>query len=490
MAPRTKADPTERVAVTFIDSKGERHDKVRLPRHLLEPNVSLKARERFLVSDGQLPDPSAPPLPATVEEVVDAVKVDQVAATQAAVDQLQAQLAEIQSNLQGTPLSHAELVAAREEITGFLLKAADAAAQLVVVEGAGSRIRAELQAIADPLVDQAAETARQQAENAEVQQRVLDDLQAQSAALFEALAAEAAGALVEINDTALAKATETARKAAQVTAKDIASSFRPSSVTIAAEDPRKTDPESWALRHYGFEGGPVAGDGVFLTGTNGVTALLYKGRDLGWVQSAELLPKVVTATGPVIADRSTHIGGASFVTNIRSGGGGSAGVLPLLTREVRIGVSTYVPICRHYDWDIPSKYWGGDPTASGYEDDDVSWERKPYETQSFLVRINAQDTGQIGSYGAASFMVMRHADGRLDVQIHELNTEGRFTADWVDEFKIVELRQDFTVESGNRVGAVTGLELQLRFQNEGKPPAFDAVLRGSIFPMIQRRAGI
>ena len=191
MPPRTQS-PDDLISVVWSDSK----EKVKLPRRLLG-NGSKKAQERYLIASDQLHDPSATPLPATVEEVTTEVRNEAAGQMDAEVAQLRAQLEAIQESLQGTPLSHAELVAAREEITSLMLKAADAGAQLVQVEGRGSAIKAELQAIADPLVDQAAETARQQAENNEVQQRVLDDLQAQASAPLEALSQDAAAAAVE-----------------------------------------------------------------------------------------------------------------------------------------------------------------------------------------------------------------------------------------------------------------------------------------------------
>jgi hypothetical protein len=347
--------------VTFTDSAGVRHKDVELPASLVRAGVSRRQQEQYLIKSGIIRDPSAPELPALVDEVIQDVQAESQAAAFSAVEQLRQQLDELQGKLDGQPLSHAELVAAREEITNLMLKAADANSQLVQVEGRGSQIKAELTAIAEPIAQQVAVTAEQQAEVAEVQQRVLSDLQAQAAALLEALSQDAASALSEAEQQALTTAAEVATKTARITARDVAASFRPSSVTIApaAEDPRNSDPDNWAMKHYGFEGGFVAGDGVFLTSKNGITPLVFKGPSLGWVEGAELLPKVITATGPSVLDASTKVN-APITINKGGGGGGGAGGEALLANRMGIGGSTVL---------ADSSNWGGihDPLSGVLE---------------------------------------------------------------------------------------------------------------------------
>ena len=330
--------PTELVAgLTFVDDDGTRYADISLPRQLLI-NGSLAAKRRHLIATGQIPDPSAPPIPDPVEVVVDDVRAEQVDVATTAVEQLRAQLDEIQSKLDGQPLSHAELVAARQEIGDYLLKAADAAAQLVVVEGAGSRIRAELQAIADPLIEQSAETARQQAENVEVQARVLDALQAQANALLEALSADAAAAAVE----AEAAAVKAAKTAAKSTAREVAlaevAKHWGSSVTIASEDPTKTDAESWAQRWYG-RNFLIPGDGAMVTSESGVRLFRYTGSD--WAQSAELSPKTELVNQQLsVLDQSTP---TTVIQNISGGGGGGGGGgEPLLANRAALQTSVLV----------------------------------------------------------------------------------------------------------------------------------------------------
>lgn len=119
----------------------------------MKPGITQAQRERYLIAQGVLSDPSMPDAPAPVQEVIDNLQAEQQQQQQIAVDLLRQQLDELQGRLNSQPLSIEELVAARQEIADYLLKAADANAQLVVISGTGSRIRADLEAIATPLHD-------------------------------------------------------------------------------------------------------------------------------------------------------------------------------------------------------------------------------------------------------------------------------------------------------------------------------------------------
>jgi hypothetical protein len=307
--------------MVFTDSKGTRHSNVKVPASLMRPGVSRRQQEAYLIKSGQIPDPAAPPAPEPVEVVIEEVRANEQAAANEALAQLRAQLDELQGKLDGQPLSQAELVAARQEIGDYLLKAADAAAQLVQVEGRGSQLKAELTAIAEPLNEQAAETARQQAEVNEVQERVLGDLQAQAAALLEGLTQDAAAVRADAIDSSVAEAAKVAVPEAARVAREVANKHWGSSVTIAPEDPSEVEASSFAQRWFGRDF-LIPGDGVFVTSKEGITAHRFVG-GTGWVKSAELLPKVVTATGPSILDNSTKVN--SPITVVRPGAGGGAG---------------------------------------------------------------------------------------------------------------------------------------------------------------------
>lgn len=343
--PKQQQNPEELIEVAFTTVEGTRYPAVKLPRRLIGSGTQ-RAKQEYLISRGEIPDPNAPEMPALVDEVISDAATNTQAAADLAVQHLRAQLDELQGKLDGQPLSHAELVAARQDLAEFMLKAADANSQLVQVEGRGSQIKSELSAIATPLNEQASETARRQEENEEVQQRVLSELQAQAQSLLENLTQSAAAIRAEALEVAETNAVEVATKEGRKAARQVAEAFRPSSVTIASEDPRDVDEDSWALRHYGFEGGLVAGDGVFVTGSNGITAMVYKGSQIGWVETAELLPRVVTATGPSILDQSKP----QFSTVVQSSKGSSGGPssLRLMASKAARGSSVLIADTSNY----------------------------------------------------------------------------------------------------------------------------------------------
>jgi hypothetical protein len=303
MAPRTALDPNELVEVAFIDLNGNRHPKVKLPRALIH-SASQRAKQNWLIQDGQIPDPSAPPLPDPVEVIVDEVAADRQAAANTAVDQLRAQLDELQGRLSGQPLSIEELVAFKRELSGYMTQAAMAAAQLAVVEGTGSKIRADLVAIATPLSEQAAVTAEQQAEVATVQQRVLADLQAQAAALLEALSQDVAGALSEAEQQALTTAQTVARSEANKVAQDVAAKHRGASTVITLDDPSKTDQTSFAQRWIGADS-LIDGDGALYVTKSGVQVYRFAGGD--WKAGPLIEPKAELVSQPIsVLDQSSH----------------------------------------------------------------------------------------------------------------------------------------------------------------------------------------
>lgn len=343
MAPRTapaiKQNPDELVQVNFIDTAGNRHEGANLPRRLLL-NGTQRAKQNWLIQHGEIPDPSAPPLPDPVEAVIEEVQAEQVGAQQQQVEALRQQLDDIQSQLDGQPLSHAELVAARQEITGLMLKAADAGAQLVQVEGRGSQIKADLTALATPLQEQAAETARQQQENNEVTERVLGDLQEQAAATLTTLQQQGAAALADIEADAQSAAQTIARSEAAKVARAVAAQNYGAGTTICNEDPAEVDLQSFGERWFGRP--LVSGDSALQTTKEGVIAHRFTGA--GWVKSAELNPRVEIVSQPIsILDQSTKLNAP--ITINKGGGGGGAGGEQLMVNRIRMapgGSASYV----------------------------------------------------------------------------------------------------------------------------------------------------
>jgi hypothetical protein len=337
MAPRTAIDPNELVTgLVFNDTQGNRHVNISLPRRLLA-NGSVKAKENWLIANGQIPDPSAPPLPDPVAVIVDEVAADRQAAANTAVEQLRAQLDELQGRLSGQPLSIEELTAFKRELTDYMTQAAMAAAQLAVVEGTGSKIRADLVAIATPLNEQAAETARQQAEHEEVQRRVLSDLQAQAAALLEALSQDVAGALSEAEQQAVSRAGDVAAITAAKVAQDVAAKNFGCGVTIVDHDPLTTDAQS--IGQMAFARPLTSGDCVLYPGEDALR--FYRWNGDSWDKRAgEIVNKVEVRDVRVSAfDNSTKL---TAITSTTAPGGSGSGGEKLLSRSANLATSVTI----------------------------------------------------------------------------------------------------------------------------------------------------
>jgi hypothetical protein len=269
----------------------------------------------------------------------------------------------------------------------------------------------------------------------------------------------------------------------------VAGTFYPASSTIAPEDPRTTDARSWCLKHWGIDRDYIQGDSVLLTRESGVIPLIYKGPSLGWIEGAELEPRVITATGPQILDQSVK-NEFQITNDIKFPSGGSGGgSVPILETEVYVGTPQWVPLFRAWDSIIPSKYWGGRKGTQGYEDDEASWE--PLESTIFSWRIVAMlnDPADPATAVSATFTILRQGNGALSLAPHDSIASGAFYNQGtvgVSDVKIDELNRNFSTESGLKAGWVTGEEVSLMFADWNLTPR-RMLISGHAMPIRRRR---
>lgn len=327
-------NPEELIQVAFTTLDGTRHPAVKLPRRLISSGTQ-RAKQDWLIAHGEIPDPNAPELPAMDEPaqiqqaVIDDARARAIESRLDAVEQRPlpatpdaASLERLAISVQRAALSKEEIVQVADEATGRID---------TVASGFEERL-------------QTAES-REQALISTVSSMVSES-QGAVAGVIQSLEQRSAAIRSEALEAAETNAIEVATKEGRKAAKQAAEAFRPSSVTIASEDPRDVDENSWALRHYGFEGGLVAGDGVFVTSVHGITAMVYKGPQQGWIETAELLPRVVTATGPSITDNSKP----QYSTIIQSGKGSSGGPssIRLMASTAARGAATRIADTSNY----------------------------------------------------------------------------------------------------------------------------------------------
>lgn len=343
MAPRTALDPNELVEVAFTDLDGNRHPKVKLPRRLLSSG-SQRARQNWLIQHGEIPDPSAPPLP----EMQEPAEVQQAVIDDARAAAIEQRLSAVEQR----PPSNTPDAASLERLAISVQRAAISKEEIVqVADEATGRIETVAQGFEDRL--QSAET-REQALTKAVSEAVSQGQQ-DTALAIKALQEDAAAIKAEAIDSSIAEAAKVSVPEAGRVAREVANKHWGSSVTIAPESPEDVDPSSWAQRWYGRDF-LIEGDGVFVTSREGITAHRYTGA--GWVKSAELLPKVITATAPNITDKSQHQHTALILS--KGGGVGNAGGEALLANRMGIGGSTML---------ADSSNWGGihDPLSGVLE---------------------------------------------------------------------------------------------------------------------------
>jgi len=262
-----------------------------------------------------------------------------------------------------------------------------------------------------------------------------------------------------------------------------------SGVTTCTESPEAVDPSSFGQRWFGRE--LVPGDSTLQITPNAVQVWRYTGNQ--WLQGPAIVPKQDLIDAKISAlDNSTKQ--TTLVTNQNTTvGGGGGGTLPLLRREVTLGGgNNLIPIARGYDWDVPSQFWGGDPTSSDY--DQASWNRKPATVHSFHVRFIALDTNDLNNIAQEAFTVTKHLNGVTDITVYEVSYQGLFNdpafGGLVADAQIFDIQQDFTVESGGLVTNVTGKELRLSFGPNGLAGTRPVQLSGTITPLTLRRPSI
>ena len=330
MAPRT-LNPNELIEVVWADTQ----QMVTLPRHLTS-GATKAAQERHLIATGQLIDPSAPildtPAPEQViQSVVDTAALSSVERRLQALERQPAPILPSEESLaqwaiaaQRVGLSHQELAALVEQTTSSC-EATAAAAQ--------SRL--------DGL------DAQQQALTEQVSAAVSEGQQA-TAEMLAGASQQLAGIEAEAIDAATAAAKKTATPVAREAALAEVAKHWGSSVTIAAELPTETDPQSWAKRWYGRDF-LIPGDGALVETPNSLRTFRFTGR--GWVEGGTIEPKVVAA------DIKASVLDASVKqTTLMSGGGSSPGLgggggESLLSRTVASGSTAM--LSESARWAIP-----------------------------------------------------------------------------------------------------------------------------------------
>ena len=331
MAPAVKLDPNELVRVNFIDTTGVRHNDVAMPRHMISGG-SVAAKERWLISHGEIADPSAPLVELQesaeiVSAVIDTAALSAVEARIQALEQRpEAQelpthdsLERLAISVQRAAISKAEIVAVADEATARI----DAVASDIEVRQNG------FAALIDGGMRQMADAISSFMEKGSV---YFADL-GQNFALF----------LDEQGQVVVRVATDVATKVATAVARAEAAKHWGSSVTIAAELPTETGPQSWAKRWYGRDF-LIPGDGALAETPNSLRTFRFTGR--GWVEGGTIEPKVVAADVKVSAlDASTKV--TSLQTISGSGGGGGGGEHLLVNR---IGVRTSIAVADSSNW--------------------------------------------------------------------------------------------------------------------------------------------
>jgi len=312
----TKLDPNELVSVVWSDSG----QKVSMPRRLLS-NGSKAAQERHLIATGQLNSQDPLPemdSPAEIQQaVVDAAALQQVERRLQSLEQAPAPalpsdsaLASWAAQAARVSLSHQEMAALADQTVATC----DAAAK-----GAEERL-SQLDETQQAMINTVSEAV------SEAQEGV--------ASAVQSLQQQGAATLSDIEQQALTSAQEIARR--QRGPQGLAGS----GVTVATEDPSEVSNfgERWFGRAL------VPGDAALQTTENGLIVHRYVGDR--WLKSAELLPKVVTATGPSILDNSTKVNAP--ITIVRPGSGGGGGLEKFLIST--LGQGSYADLASNANW--------------------------------------------------------------------------------------------------------------------------------------------
>ena len=461
--------------IVFTDTSGTRHElqMSAADEAQLLAQGSRRRQEQWLIAQ-QFLEPDLPEEPATTP----ADPTEAIAALAAIEGRLAATEQQVQQFSTAEALGQLQL-------------------QLQLWSSQAGRValsHAELAAVADQV------TARCEATAAAAQARLnaLDADQATMAAAISAqLAADQATATAAINsatsriETALADArAEALSEARAVAAQQVGPQGQAGAATvICLEDPLEVDAASFASRWLGR---PLAeGDGALVIQSDQLLVRRFaNGR---WATGPSIIPRQNLIDAKISA-LDNSIKQTTTVTNVNTTiGGGGGGTLPLLRREVTLGGgNNLITIARSYDWEVPSQFWGGDPTSSDWGES--SWNRKPSVVHSYHVRLLALDLTDLNNIAQEAFTVTKHLNGVTDITVYEISYQGIFNdpafGGLVADAQIFDIQQDFTAESGGLVTTVTGKELRLSFGPNGLAGTRPVQLSGTITPLTLRRPSI
>ena len=460
-------------SIVFTDTSGTRHElqMSAADQAKLLAQGSQRKQEQWLIAQQylvpDLPEEATDPAPDPTEAIAALAAIEgRLAATEQqvqqfstaeALGQLQLQLQLWSSQAGRVALSHAELAAVADQVTARC-EATAAAAQARL-----NALDADQAAMATAIASQ------------------LTEAQTTAAAAIASATSRIDAALADARAEALSEARA-------VAAQQVGPQGQAGAATVLClEDPLEVDAASFASRWLGR---PLAeGDGALVIQSDQLLVRRFaNGR---WATGPSIIPRQNLIDAKISA-LDNSIKQTTTVTNVNTTIGGG-GTLPLLRREVTLGGgNNLIPIARSYDWEVPSQFWGGDPTSSDY--DQASWNRKPATAHSFHVRFIALDTNDLNNIAQEAFTVTKHLNGVTDITVYEVNYQGIFNdpafGGLVADAQIFDIQQDFTVESGGLVTTVTGKELRLSFGPNGLAGTRPVQLSGTITPLTLRRQGI
>jgi hypothetical protein len=325
MAPVTKLDPNELLSVVWAATG----DKVQIPRRLVTTG-SRAAQERYLIGSGQIPDPSAPPLPAMDTPA----QLQQATIDAAALATVEARL----SRLESAPTPELPTPDRVEQLIVSAMRAGVSKEEIVVVaDQAVSRI----EGVAGSFESRLAEAdAREQALSATISDALANAQQSVAGSVL-GLEQSTAAALSSIEQEALATAAEIARQ--QIGPTGAAGS----STVLSLEDPLEIDSDNFAQRWLGR--GLIDGDGVLVIKPDQILVRRWVGGT--WREGPAIQPKVVREdikasvlnTGNNVISVSAGAGG---------GGGGSFAADPIFLSGTNVTPNTAVSIADSSRWQV------------------------------------------------------------------------------------------------------------------------------------------
>jgi division protein CdvB (Snf7/Vps24/ESCRT-III family) len=324
-------------AISFVDTAGERHQLMLTTEQQRElTSLGSQRRQEAQLRDwGYITDPEEAMVEAPTSNADLEAAVADLAALQSRLDAVQQRVTEYATAEQ--------LGSLQSELQRWSAQAARV-----------SISHQEIAATADSAI------ARCEAISEAAQQR-LDQLSADQQAMADAVAAaindadsRVRGAITDadrrIQSLEQQVATDPAFRGPQGEVGPIG--LAGSGVTVAMEDPTKTDPSSWAMRWFGREG-LVAGDGALVPTPTALRVFRFTGTS--WVEGPAIEPKqeLINAKASIL-DNSTKV--YPTVSATAGGGGSGTGGEPLLVN--RAALNTGVTLANSSNWAGVS-----DPTA-------------------------------------------------------------------------------------------------------------------------------